>query len=42
VPTALEALVTRCLEKEPEDRFESTRAILDYIQSEELVAASGM
>jgi len=42
VPTALEALVTRCLEKEREDRFESTRAILDYIQSEELVAASGM
>ena len=37
LPAYLEALVMRCLSKEPDERFESARAVLALVQSVDLV-----
>ena len=37
LPAYLEALVMRCLSKEPDERYESARAVLALVQSEDLV-----
>ena len=37
LPAYLEALVMRCLSKEPDERFESARAVAALVQSEDLV-----
>ena len=37
LPAYLEALVMQCLSKEPAERYESMRAVLALVQSEDLV-----